>query len=241
MRASTWAVMTLLVALPALAAEPTAEELLKRYDAVMGPRTFESDSEMTAYREDGSSRTYVMRMLRGENDRFRVWFKGPASVKGQEMLRSGDNLWVYLPNLKRATRIANRDSFQGGDFNNADVMRVNYSVDYTAKLVASEVPDTWALELKAKSPETAYDSIKLWLRKKDGLPVRGEYYGTSGQMQRSAEFSEYTELEKGYTRPAKVVMRNELVKARRSELVLKSMKLNVDAPAQRFTQADLGR
>ncbi len=36
-------------------------------------------------------------------------------------------------------------------------------------------------------------------------------------------------------------MRNELVKARRSELVLKSMKLNVDAPAQRFSQADLGR
>jgi len=241
MRAWTWAVMMLLVAGPALAAEPTAEELLKRYDAVMGPRTFETDSEMTAYREDGSSRTYVMRMLRGENDRFRVWFKGPASVKGQEMLRSGDNLWVYLPNLKRATRIANRDSFQGGDFNNADVMRVNYSVDYTAKRVASDVPDTWALELKAKSPETAYDSIKLWLRKKDGLPVRGEYYGTSGQMQRSAEFSEYTEFDKGYTRPAKVVMRNELVKARRSELVLKSMKLNVDAPAQRFTQADLGR
>ncbi|HZI03491.1 MAG TPA: outer membrane lipoprotein-sorting protein [Archangium sp.] len=241
MRAWTWAVMMVLVAVPALAAEPTAEELLKRYDAVMGPRTFEMDSEMTAYREDGSSRTYVMRMLRGENDRFRVWFKGPASVKGQEMLRSGDNLWVYLPNLKRATRIANRDSFQGGDFNNADVMRVNYTKDYTAKVVASEVPDTYALELQAKNAETAYDAIKLWVRKKDGMPVKGEYYGTSGQMQRSAEFSEYTEFDKGYTRPAKVVMRNELVKARRSELVLKSMKLNVDAPAQRFTQADLGR
>jgi hypothetical protein len=36
-------------------------------------------------------------------------------------------------------------------------------------------------------------------------------------------------------------MRNELVKARRSEMVLKGMKLNVEAPAQRFTQADLGR
>ena len=231
----------LLTPAPALAAEPTAEELLAKYDAVMGPRTFETESEMTAHREDGSSRTYVMKMLRGENDRFRVWFKGPASVKGQEMLRSGDNLWVYLPNLKRATRIANRDSFQGGDFNNADVMRVNYTKDYTAKVVASEVPDTYALELKAKNAETAYDAIKLWVRKKDGMPVKGEYYGTSGQMQRSAEFSEYTEFDKGYTRPAKVVMRNELVKARRSELVLKSMKLNVDAPAQRFTQADLGR
>lgn len=241
MRAFTLALMTLLVAGPALAADPTAEELLAKYDAVMGPHTFDSESEMTAYREDGSSRTYVMKMLRGEDDKFRIWFKGPASVKGQEMLRSGDNMWVYLPNLKRATRIANRDSFQGGDFNNADVMRVNYAKDYAGKVVPSDVPDTYLLELKARSPETAYDAIKLWVRKKDGMPVKGEYYGTSGQMLRSAEFTDYTEFEKGYSRPAKVVMRNELVKARRSELLIKAMKLNVEAPAQRFTQADLGR
>ncbi len=241
MRAFTLALMTLLVAGPALAGEPTAEELLAKYDSVMGPSTFESEVEMTAFREDGSSRTYVMKMLRGENDKFRIWFKGPASVKGQEMLRVGDNMWVYLPNLKRATRVANRDSFQGGDFNNADVMRVNYTQDYAAKVVASDVPDTWALELKAKSAETAYDAIKLWLRKKDGQPVRGEYYGTSGQMLRSADFKDYEELDKGYTRPTKVVMRNELVKARRSELVIKKMKLGVEAPAQRFTQSNLGR
>jgi hypothetical protein len=36
-------------------------------------------------------------------------------------------------------------------------------------------------------------------------------------------------------------MRNELVKNRRSELVVKSLKRGVDAPPQRFTQSDLGR
>jgi outer membrane lipoprotein-sorting protein len=182
-----------------------------------------------------------MRMLRGEEDRFRVWFLAPASARGQEMLRSGDNLWVYLPTLKRATRIANRDSFQGGDFNNADVMRVNYTRDYTAERVPSSVPDTYALKLKARTAETAYDAIILWVRRADGLPVRGEYYGTSGQLLRTAEFSDYTEFDKGYTRPARVVMHNALVKSRRSELVLHSMRLHVEVPAQRFTQVDLGR
>lgn len=241
MKAFVLAVVAVLVAGTALAADPTPEELLKRYDEVMGPRTFEAESQMTAWREDGSSRTYELRMLKAEDDKSRIWFKSPASVKGQEILRVGDNLWIYLPNVKRATRMANRDSFQGGDFNNADVLRVNYSKDYTAKRVPSDVPDTWALELKAKSQETAYDTIKLWLRKSDGLPVKGQYFGTSGQMLRSAEFSDYTEFEKGYTRPAKIVMHNELVKSRRSELVLKSLKRGVEAPAQRFTQADLGR
>lgn len=240
MRKLALAVM-MLVAVPALAADPTPEELLKKYDAVMGPRTFESESSMTAWREDGTSRTYVMRFLKSEDDKFRIWFREPASVKGQEMLRVGDNVWAYLPNLKRATRIANRDSFQGGDFNNADVLRVNYTRDYSAKLVPSDVPDTYALELKAKSPDTAYDAIKLWLRKSDAMPVKGQYFGTSGQMLRSAEFTDFTEFDKGYSRPAKVVMRNEVTKSRRSEMVMKSLKLNVDAPAQRFTQSDLGK
>ncbi|MHB8878719.1 MAG: outer membrane lipoprotein-sorting protein, partial [Myxococcaceae bacterium] len=179
--------------------------------------------------------------LKSENDKFRIWFNEPAAVKGQEMLRSGENLWVYLPNLKRATRVANRDSFQGGDFNNADVLRVNYAADYTGKVSPSEVPDTWLVELKAKNPNTSYDAIKLWVRKPDFMPVKGQYFGTSGQMIRSAEFSDVRELDKGYTRPAKVVMRNELVKARYSTLEMRSMKLNVEAPPQRFTQTDLGR
>lgn len=223
------------------AAEPTAQELLQKYDAIMGPKTFQTESTMTAWREDGSSRSYEMKMLKGENDRFRIWFLAPASVKGQEMLRVGDNLWLYLPNIKRATRVANRDNFQGGDFNNADVLRVKYTEDYSATLVPSDDPSTWKLALKAKNDNTAYDAINLWIRKKDQMPVRGEYFGTSGQLLRSATFSDFTEFEKGYTRPAKVEMRNELVKSRRSELVMKKLTLSVDAPAQRFTQTDLGR
>lgn len=241
MKTFMFAVLTLLVAGPALAGEPTAEELLARYDEVMGPHTFEAESQLTAWREDGSSRSYELRMLKAADDKSRIWFKAPASVKGQEILRVGDNMWVYLPNLKRATRVANRDSFQGGDFNNADILRVGYAKDYVGKRVPSEVPDTWALELKAKSLETAYDVIKLWVRKSDKLPVKAQYFGTSGQMLRSAEFSDFTEFEKGYHRPAKVVMRNELVKSRRSELVVKSLKRGVEAPTQRFTQTDLGR
>ena len=232
---------SLLFPLWAVAGDPTADEILAKYDAVMGPATFESQAEMTATREDGSTRTYGMRFLKRDADKFRVWFSEPASVKGQEVLRLGDNAWVYLPNLKRATRIANRDSFQGGDFNNADVLRVNYRADYDAKLVDSPLPDTFALKLKAKTTETAYDSITLIVRKADLQPVRGEYYGTSGQLIRSATFSEWKEFDKGFTRPARIVMQNEVVKARKTEMVTKAFKLNVDAPPQRFMQADLGK
>ncbi len=224
-----------------LTADPTAADILAKYDSVMGPATFESQAEMTATREDGTSRTYGMKFLKRDADKFRVWFSEPASVKGQEVLRLGDNAWVYLPNLKRATRIANRDSFQGGDFNNADVLRVNYTADYDAVLVPAAVPEALALELKAKTTETAYDKIRLTVRKSDLQPLKGEYFGTSGQLIRSATFSEHKEFDKGFVRPARIEMQNEVVKARKTVMVTKSFKVNVDAPPQRFMQADLGK
>jgi outer membrane lipoprotein-sorting protein len=234
-------VLSLVVGASARAADPTVGDILQKYDSMMGPSSFESLSEMTSHREDGTSRTYVMRLLKKDTDKFRVFFREPAAVKGQEMLRLGDNAWVYLPNLKRATRIANRESFQGGDFNNADVLRVNYANDYGGALAPSEVEDTWCLKLKAKSPETAYDAVTLYVRKADLMPVEGRYYGTSGKLIRSAKFSDVKELQKGFVRPTKVVMRNELVPARSSVMVVREMTLDVDVPAQRFTQTDLGK
>jgi outer membrane lipoprotein-sorting protein len=222
-------------------APPPVESLLERYDEIMGPPTFESDTSMSATREDGSTRTYRMKVIRGSDDKYRIWFSEPASVKGQEILRQGDNTWVYLPNLKRASRIANRDSFQGGDFNNADVLRTNYREDYEGKLVPSETPDTYLLELKAKHAQTAYDAIKLWIRKVDRMPVRGQYFGTSGQLLRSAEFADIKQLEPGFSRPTKITMRNELVKSRSSQMIVHTLRRNVTAPAQRFTVTDLGR
>lgn len=223
------------------AAEVTADSLIEKYDAIMGPENFESTAKMVAKREDGTTRNYEMRFVKKGSEKFRIWFKGPAAVAGQELLRVGDNSWVYLPNLKRATRVANRDSFQGGDFNNADVLRVNYKVDYSASLGVSDKPDTWLVELKSKNNSTSYDAIKLWMRKSDAMPVRGEYYGTSGKILRSAEFSDYKEFSKGYKRPARVLMRNELVKERSTELVTQTMTTGVSFPDQRFTLPDLGK
>lgn len=231
----------LLFSTVAFGAEPTANDILKKYDEIMGPRAFNAVTTMTAHREDGSTRTYKMRMLKLESDKFRVWFDEPSAVKGQEMLRQGDNMWLYLPNLKRATRIASRENFQGGDFNNADVLRVNYQADYTGKVIPTDVADSYCVELKAKNPQTSYDMIKLWVRKGDLMPLKGQYFGTSGQMIRSAEFSEVKDFGHGYSRPAKVVMKNELVKARFSEMTTESFDVTVNPAPQRFVQSDLGK
>lgn len=227
--------------LAALAASPTAESLLKTYDGIMGAENFDSVMEMTSHRDDDSERTYKMRLLKFGEDKMRIWFDEPAAVRGQEILRQGENMWVYMPNMKRSVRIASRESFQGGDFNNADVLRVNYTKDYDAKLVEpSTVPNTYMLELKAKTADASYDLVKLWLRTADSMPVKGEYYTQNGTMLRAAEFSEVKSFA-GFKRPTKIVMKNMLATQRFSTMVVRQFNVKVKPTGTQFVLDNLGR
>jgi outer membrane lipoprotein-sorting protein len=230
-----------LVVLLAADAAPTADALLKKYDAIMGPESFEATMEMSSHRDDDTTRTYKMKVLKSGTDKFRLWFNEPAAVRGQEMLRQGDNMWVYLPSLKKPTRLASRENFQGGDFNNADVLRVHYQTDYGAQVMpTSAIPETWELDLRAKTQDAAYEHIRLWLRKSDFMPVKGEYYTASGKMLRMAEFTDVKTFG-GFKRPARVLMKNMLATKRFSTLTVESMNIKVTPAAGRFVLDDLGR
>src|SRR5262249_21355547 len=180
-----------------------------------------------------TTRAYQFGVVKGPEDKTRLWFFEPASAKGQEMLRVTENMWVYMPNLKRALRIASRDSFQGGDFNNSDALRVNYVADYSAVYGDSGSPDQSMLLLPAQTKDAGYDKIKLWFGKKDLMPVRAEYYAASGMLLRSMQFSDVKDFH-GHKRPAHLVMKNELASKRWSEMNMLDMRLNVDVPAQKF-------
>src|SRR4029453_127653 len=97
-------------------------------------------------RDEGPRRQAAPLVLRA-----RVGQGAGEAARGEGMLLVGENMWVYMPNLKRAIRVASRDSFQGGDFNNADALRVNYVADYTPRHADSGDPSLWTLELSAKS------------------------------------------------------------------------------------------
>jgi outer membrane lipoprotein-sorting protein len=234
-------VSVLMMSAGSAGADPTAQELLARYDAAMGPPQFECVVVMTAHREDDSTRSYRMRMLKSGSDRTRVWFLEPAASRGQEILRQGENLWIYMPSLKRAIRMANRDSFQGGDFNNADVLRVNYARDYSAQVVPdAAAAGAWLIDLRARTEDASYDRIKLWLGRKDGLPLKGEYYSASGKLLRTAEFSDVRDFG-GLRRPTRIQMKNAIAVKRHSEMVVESLDTRVSPPSGRFVLDDLGR
>ncbi len=119
---------------------------------------------------------------------------------------------------------------------------MNYQVDYTATLLGtSEIPDTWSVELKAKTADAAYDRIKLWMRKIDRLPVKGQFFTASGKMLREAEFSDIKAFDGGFSRPSKIVMKNMLATKRFSVMTIATMDTRVKPAGTRFVLDDLGR
>jgi len=226
------------------AAAPDPAAFIRRYDAVMAPPSYEATSKMSAWREDGTSRTYVMTVHKSGDDKVRLSFSAPKSAVGQEMLRQGDNLWVYMPSLKRAVRLASRESFMGGDFNNADVLRVHWQSDYEGKVVA-QADGKIELELKAKVPDASWDRIRLWMSDVDAaasMPVRAEFYAASGKLLRTLEFADVRAFgkDKSTARPARLIMGNALVPARKSEMIWETLEVKAISD-KRFGLEDLGK
>jgi len=239
--------LALLATAPAAAEPVSAAAVVTRYDALMSPAAFEATMVMIARREDGSERSYTLKSLKLGTDKLRATFTAPANAKGQEMLRLGDTLYSYLPNLKRAVRVASRDSFMGGDFNNGDVLRVNYTADYTPTLVPSAEgtsAEGTCASLEAKGPQVAYDRIELCLTPgpiDKAQPTSARYYAKSGKLLRSAIFSDVKDFGGGLVRPGTIVMKNEVQLQRQSTMRWEAFEVKAEISSQRFVVEDLGR
>jgi outer membrane lipoprotein-sorting protein len=219
---------------------PSAVDILRRADAILAPRSFEGECTYVAHRSKGSPRSFSMKLWKKDADKLRVRFLAPADDRDAEVLRLDDDMWNYLPNLKRAIRISPKQEFHGGDFSNSDILRVNLAEDYVPVLLASKAPDEWLLELTAKNDEVAYHRIRYAIRKKDFMPLRQEFFTASGKLVRKLELSAPKAFGK-HIRPSFYVMKNMLVPARRTEMEWTRFTVKDFDDDSLFQQSSLGR
>lgn len=221
------------------AAEPSASEVLTKVDAILNPPEFEAKLTFVSHKAQGDVHSYSLRLLKKDSDKFRIWFLAPPDDLGQEVLRISDDMWSYMPNIKRALKISTKQDFQGGDFANSDVLRVELMRDYTPSL-AESTPEHWVLELKAKNDEVTYARVRLWVRKQDGQPTQFEYYTGSGKLIRKMDLLNLKSYGK-LMRPTKWVMHNMLEPKRMSEMIYDTFNLRKDLDGALFEQSALGR
>ncbi len=219
-----WLFSVLSLALFSSGFSQNANEILKQADEKLLPESFESYRKLINEEPDGSKKEFIFYSVKKGKDNVAMLYLSPASDKGRATLRKGDNMWLYIPNVGRPIRITSLQSVVGGVFNNSDIMRLDYSVEYNATF--NEKTDSqYILDLKAKTTSVAYDKLKMWVDKKSLLVEKVECYAASGTLIKTLEFKEIKDFGNGLVRPAVIETTSPLYKGFRSVLIYSKLKL----------------
>jgi outer membrane lipoprotein-sorting protein len=220
------------IALPAAAALD-GTQILQKVDRNLDPESYESYRKLIDIQPDGTRKEYVLYTMKKGRDKLVSLFLSPPSDKGRATLRLADNMWLYIPDVGRAIRITSLQSVTGSVFNNADILRIDYTAEYDVT-TAEEQKDAYLLSLKAKTGEVAYDRLKMWVDKKVLLPVTIEAYAASGLLLKTLHFKDIKDFGGGIKRPATLETDSPLYKGYKSVMLWSGLKKR-EFPDEIFT------
>lgn len=153
----------------------------------------------------------LYRVLSKGNDKSLVMVVEPQSDRGQIMLMSGRELWLFLPSVSQPVRLSLAQRLSG-QVANGDIARANFAGDYVASIVGSDEADgekLHILDLQARDRSVTYHRVRLWLRKGDAWPYKAEFYSVSNRLLKTCTYGNYKEVA-GRMRPTRLVMTDAL-------------------------------
>ena len=213
--------ITLMLTAPVSAIDNT--QLLKEIDRNLQPESYESYRKLINIEPDGIKKEYTLFLVKKGVDKVVALFLSPASENGRSMLRLGDNIWLYIPNVGKPIRLTSLQSVTGGLFNNADIMLLDYTVEYNVEKV-EEKGNEYLLYLKAKTKTVAYDKVKLWADKNKKFPTKIECLTETDMLIKTLYFKDVKDFGGGVVRPSVIETISPLYKGYKSVMVFAKIK-----------------
>jgi len=198
--------------------EAEAQKILAASDAVRNPsHSFGLTNTMTEYRHGRQTDVSTLQIYAkadGNSGQYRnlIRFVAPARDVNKLMLKNGNDLWFYDPSSQASVRISPRQRLLG-QAANGDVVTVNFSRDYRARLVGEEDIDDGdrishhchKLALTAAANDVTYDSLEIWIDASNSHPIKARFYAESGQLLKTAYYRHY-ERQLEVERPTETVI-----------------------------------
>ncbi|MCK9408478.1 MAG: outer membrane lipoprotein-sorting protein [Bacteriovoracaceae bacterium] len=231
--------MIIAIASSLMAFSQDANELLKMVDDNLMPESYEAKRKLINEEPDGSKKEFTFYTVKKGNDKIAILYLLPASEKGRATLRLGDNMWLYIPSTNKPIRITSLQSVVGGVFNNADIMQLEYSVEYDATY-GDGTHEEYLLKLKAKNKTVAYDKLKMWITKEKKILRKMEAYSASGMLIKTLEFKEDKNFGAGLFRPSVIETYSPLYRGYRSLMIYQTIRKR-QFPDEVFTQNFMGK
>ncbi|MHB1231454.1 MAG: outer membrane lipoprotein-sorting protein [Burkholderiales bacterium] len=221
----------------AAAEDPVARGILEKSDEIRFPsQGFQVDVDITSTTPGEATEQRKYRILSKGNDNTVVMILEPASERGQIMLMKGRDLWVFMPEVSQPIRLGLAQRLTG-QVANGDLARVNFTGDYTPKLLRTEKlkgEDDYVLELLAVDRSVTYHRVLLWVNKANYWPRKAEFYALSGRLLKTCTYENF-EFMAGKQRPARMIIQDALKPRDLSVLDYGNMKLR-DLPDKVFSK-----
>lgn len=210
------------------------KEIVKKADAIRNPA---SSYRMIVSVDSSEDDAKEFEVLIQGNARTVIRTKSPARDKGRNLLMLEEDMWSYIPNLKRAVRVSLSQKLTGQTAN-GDISRMRWADDYDAK-IESETKDHWVMHLKAKKKGLTYEQLRVWIHKNDFHPIKAEYLSVGGKVLKNAKYEGYKMLA-GINRPTEIVIQDAIKETDRSTIHILEMESR-EFPAALFQQSNLGK
>lgn len=210
----------------------TPDEILARADEIRSPSgSYQMQVEVES--SDGSKSSFQVDI--SGKDATLIKSQAPAREIGKNFLMVGQDMWAYLPNIRRSIRVALNQKLSGQAVN-GDISRMRWRGDYHPTL-ESEDTKAWILLLRSKSSGTTYDGIRIWIAKDSFRPIKGEFLTKTGRVLKKVQYEEYRDIGGG-VRPT--VVRIENADKADEFSVLRILKMQEkDFSSSHFTQSAL--
>jgi hypothetical protein len=197
--------------------------VLEKMDRNLSPESYEAYRKLINVEPTGRKKEFVLYTVKKGKNKVAALFLSPASEKGRSTLRLEDNMWLYIPNVAKPIRITSLQSVVGGVFNNADILRLDYAVEYAVERIEESGGDH-ILHCKARTKSVAYDRLKIQVEKKRLLPVQIDCMTEAGMLIKTLFFKEIKDFGGGIVRPSIIETESPLYKGYKSVMIFAHIK-----------------
>ena len=178
-----------------------AKSIVQKSNDLLRSKSSYSELTMEVIKEDWS-RKFSMKVWAIEPDYTLVLITAPASDKGSVTLKRENQVWNWIPNIRKEIKIPPSmmlQSWMGSDFTNDDLVRQSSIVeDYNHKIIGEEKfagYDCYKIQLDPK-PEAGvvWGKILSWITKEGYMELKAEYYDEDEYLVKSMIGSGIKEL-----------------------------------------------
>jgi len=195
-----------------------AENILEEIDRNLTPVSAQMYKKLVNIEPDGSKKEFLLFQAKKDKDKMVSLFLEPDSEKGRATLRLGDNMWLYIPNVGRPIRITSMQSVVGGVFNNADIMRLDFTTEYDL-LKKTENKEGMMLELKAKNETVSYDKLLMQVNAKTLTPMSIQCYTSTDLLIKTLYYKELKDFGDNIVRPSVIETISPMYKGYKSLMI----------------------